>query len=286
MLAGSRLGQGACSRPRVIYEAKPGSPLRSQPRALRAPRPRGDKQPPRGARCRAEAHGLRLAGAGGSAHAHCRRRGLAGRRSQRVEPRKPARALLGLTHATAPSGASLDVRPAVVVPALPPADADDHRGQHPVRQGRRRRGVPRSSRHPLRPLRAQAAERRGARRLLPQQSRARGHPVSPHRARRPRRAERLPGDRSHRRGPLLRQAERRAPGRFHRALCRDRRALRDLRVPPRRSVRAGVGPRGRRSARDVSSPRRGGLGPAPELLAGWVSPSPSDYRGGHGLRSP
>jgi uncharacterized protein YcgI (DUF1989 family) len=26
--------------------------------------------------------------------------------------------------------------------------------------------------------------------------------------------------------------------------------------------------------------------PAPELLAGWTSPAPSDYRGGHGLRDP
>src|SRR5262249_40853387 len=26
--------------------------------------------------------------------------------------------------------------------------------------------------------------------------------------------------------------------------------------------------------------------PAPELLAGWPSPSPSDYRGGHGFRTP
>ena len=26
--------------------------------------------------------------------------------------------------------------------------------------------------------------------------------------------------------------------------------------------------------------------PAPELLAGWTSPAPSDYRGGHGLREP
>ena len=26
--------------------------------------------------------------------------------------------------------------------------------------------------------------------------------------------------------------------------------------------------------------------PAPSLLAGWKSPAPSDYRGGHGLREP
>jgi len=26
--------------------------------------------------------------------------------------------------------------------------------------------------------------------------------------------------------------------------------------------------------------------PAPELLAGFKSPAPSDYRGGHGLRNP
>jgi uncharacterized protein YcgI (DUF1989 family) len=26
--------------------------------------------------------------------------------------------------------------------------------------------------------------------------------------------------------------------------------------------------------------------PASELLAGWTSPAPSDYRGGHGLKSP
>jgi len=26
--------------------------------------------------------------------------------------------------------------------------------------------------------------------------------------------------------------------------------------------------------------------PAPELLAGWRPPSPSDYRGAHGLRAP
>jgi hypothetical protein len=25
---------------------------------------------------------------------------------------------------------------------------------------------------------------------------------------------------------------------------------------------------------------------APELLAGWTSPPPSDYAGGHGLRAP
>src|SRR5207249_11761890 len=60
-------------------------------------------------------------------------RGAAGGGSQRVEPREPSGALLGVAHAAAPPGAPDELRSALVVPALPPADADDHRDRKSTR---------------------------------------------------------------------------------------------------------------------------------------------------------
>src|SRR5262245_49892522 len=116
---------------------------RGRPRALRVSGPRDRATHARRALHRPQADGPGVAGARGPDLPHRRRRGTAGGGPQRVEPLEPARALLGLAHAPAPPGAPHRLRPAVVVPAVSPADADDDRGQRPVRARRRRRRLPR-----------------------------------------------------------------------------------------------------------------------------------------------
>src|SRR5207244_2606134 len=83
--------------------------------------------------------GAGVAGPGGTDLSHRGGRGAAGGGPQRLESRQPARALLGVALAPAPSGAREHLRPAVVVPALPAPAADDHRR---ARRAGRALGVP------------------------------------------------------------------------------------------------------------------------------------------------
>ena len=119
-------------RPRVIYDAKPGSPLEVDRELYgRLARETGKRTPGRPVR-RAPADGPGVAGACRADLPDRRRRGAAGGGSERVEPGEPARAVLGVAHAPAPPGAPHALRPAVVVPAVPQADADDDRRQRPA----------------------------------------------------------------------------------------------------------------------------------------------------------
>ena len=260
-------------------------PARGRPRLLRAPRAR-DAVPDAGrALRRPAALGPRVAGARGPDLSYHRRGGAAGRRPQRVEPRQPARALLGGAHPTAPPGAPHDLRPALVVPALPAADAHDHRRHHPVRPRRGRRRLPRPARHPLRPLRAQAAQRRGVRPLLPQQPRARG-------------AARTTSPSS---TCTTCSTSSRSPASPRRAATSSSRARPGAATSSSSSPRSTCCARSRSARTATSRCRCGGrtpampsrvcrpLGieiwqPAPALLRGWRPPAVSDYRGGHGLR--
>src|SRR5262245_44256363 len=230
---------------------------------LRSSRPAHEGPHRRRAIRRPQALGPGVAGSGRSALPHRGRGGAAGRRPQRVEPRQPARAVLGGQDQAAPPGACHHLRSALVLPSLSPAHAHHHQRHHSLRPRRGRRRLPRSPRHALRSLRPQDAQRRGLRPLLPLQPRAGGGAVSPHRARRARCAQRLPGHRPHPRRPLLRQGESGPAGGLHRVLRRDRRALRHLHLPARRPVGADVGRGGGRSAQHVPPPRRGDLATRP-----------------------
>ena len=220
------------AQPHVIYQAKPGSALdvdrdfygAAGARARQAGAGRAIRHP--------ATLGTGVAGAGRPDLPHRGHRGAPGGGPQRVEPEQSARALLGVAIPPAAPGARVDLRSAVVVPALPAADAHDHRRHRAVRPGRRRRRLPRPARHALRPVRAQAAQRRGVGRLLSQQPHACGPAVSPDRARRPRRPQRVPGDRPHRGGEVLHQAQPGARRRLHRVLRRVRRAGRALACAP------------------------------------------------------
>src|SRR5439155_16843103 len=97
-----------------------GLASRGRPRALRASRGRGRQAHARRAVRRPQALGSGVARAGRSALPHSRRRGAAGGGPQRLEPGKSTRALLGCAHAPAPPVASYDLRPALVLPAVPP----------------------------------------------------------------------------------------------------------------------------------------------------------------------
>src|SRR5262249_22916541 len=92
--------------------SKTGLAPRSRPSSLRAPR-RADGSAPRGAIRRASPHGPRVAGARRPCLPDRRRGGTAGGGPERVEPREPARALLGVAHTSAPPRAPDHVRPLV-----------------------------------------------------------------------------------------------------------------------------------------------------------------------------
>src|SRR5437870_8360838 len=250
------MGDGKSHATSSDLRREAGLAARDRSRALRAAGPRDRTAYARRAVRGPPADGPRLADARRPDLPYPRRRGASGGRPQRVESRQPARAVLGVAHAPAPPGPSHDVQPALVVPAVSQADADDDWRQRPVRTRRGRSRLPRSARDAVRPVCPQAAQWRGVRPLLSQQPRARGGAVSPHRVRRARRAQRVPGHRAHAGRTLLRQAEPGTHRRLRRVLRRDRRAVRDLRVPPRRSLGGGVGTRRRRCAGHVPSARR------------------------------
>ena len=230
------------ARPHVIYQAKPGSALEVNRALLRAPGPERGKRtlverfviPRRSGRAWPVRAGqiFRIVAIEGPQVADLNVWSLANPRERFWASRSRQ---LHQAHVS-----TFD-RLWSCLPYLRPM-LDDHGRHRAVRPRRRRRRLSRSARHPLRSLRAQAAQRRGVGRLLPQQPRARRAAVSPDRARRARRPQRVPGHRPHRRGPLLHQAEPRAGRRLHRVLRRDRRAGRALGVPARRYVQAGVGP--------------------------------------------
>src|SRR5207253_11120720 len=100
-----------------------GLAARDRSRALWAARPRDRAAYARRAVRGPQADGPRVAGARRPDLPHRRRRGAPGGRPQRVELRKPARAVLGLAHAPTPPGPSHDVQPALLVPAVSQADA-------------------------------------------------------------------------------------------------------------------------------------------------------------------
>ncbi len=196
------------------------------------------------------------------------RRGSPGGRLQRLAPPQPARALLGVPDEAAPPSPRHDGRPALVDPAVPPPHGDDHERHAPVRDRRRRRPLPRSPRDALRSLRHEAPDGTGVRLLLPLEPGPGHRAVAAHRAGRPRRAQRLPGDRPPGR-PLLHEGEPRAEGRLLRDLRRDRPPVRDLDVPRGRPLHSAVGTgrarpdRGLPAARvSRSGSRRPGSSPA------------------------
>ena len=113
--------------------------------------------------------------------------------------------------------------------------------------------------------------------------------VLPHgleRVRRPRRAQRLPGDRAQRRRQVLQQGLPGEEGRLLRVLRRDRRAVRAVDVPGWRPVHPAVRPRRPRPTRGVPTAGHRGIRPDPLALEGWTSPEPGPYKGFHGLEIP
>ncbi len=85
---------------------------------------------------------------------------------------------------------------AVVEPALPAPTCHDRRRHGDLRARRGRSRMPRSARNPMLSVRQPVAERHELRLSLPLQPRARDPAVRPHRVRRTRRHQRLPGDRA------------------------------------------------------------------------------------------
>ena len=274
--------------PRVIYEAKPGSPLEvDRERYARLARRDGGPHARGAVRRCPRRIGPRVAGARGPDLPHRRRRGAAGRRSQRVEPGQSARALLGLAHAPAPPGAPDDVRPALVVPALSPADADDHRPT-PSSTGATRTAAAATicSARAATPTCTSSSTARSSTSAATAISCARCAPfhlteLDVHDVLNVFQVTGLTPE-----GRYFVKPSPARTRRLHRVLRGDRRALRDLGVPARRSLGAGVGARRRRSARHVPAARRR------DLAAGRGAPrrvgaagSRRTTRGGHGLLS-
>ena len=272
-------------KPRVIYEAKPGSPIAVDRAVLRPPgraRPLADPgRAVRGARCARAAPGR----SGRPALPHRRGGGAAGRRLQRVEPPQPARALLGRAHQAAPSRARHDLRPPLVLPAVPPADADDHQRHDPLRarRGRRRAATTCSAPAAIRTCTSCSTARTSisaATRTWCARSRRTGlTELDVHDVLNVFQVTGLtPDDR------YFVKAEPGEEGRLLRVLRRDRRALRDLDLPPRRPLGARCGapsaatrsrPAARSGWRSGSRIRRcsraGGRPPPPTIAGTTVS---------------
>ena len=173
----------------------------------------------------------------------------AGGRLQRVEPEQSPGTVLGGPHQAAAPGPRHHVRPTVVMSPVPAADAYHYRRHRGLSLDEDGAGChdllgTRCDSYVHKLLNGEDFDYSCHSNLV-----AGNHSVPSRRERRPRRAQHIPSDRTYAGRPLLRETFTGEAGGLLRVLCRDRPAVRDFHLSPRRPVGPGLGRRGRRSHR-------------------------------------